>query len=210
MELATQTEVRTGSLITEEALDGKIFSDGWRQTSERLEVHNPATGAHLASVGSAGRDDVFNASKLAAAAQPDWAATPGPERAAILHAAADALEDAREEIEWWLVHEGGGVAQKAAFEVGEAEKELREAATLTSLPIGVVLPNEQGRSSIAKRLPVGVVGVIAPWNFPMILSMRSVAPALALGNAVLLKCDPHTPVAGGLVFARAFEQAGLP
>ena len=94
--------------------------------------------------------------------------------------------------------------------MGEAEKELAGGRRSHLRPIGVVLPNEQGRSSIAKRLPVGVVGVISPWNFPMILAMRSVAPALALGNAVLLKCDPHTPVAGGLVFARAFEQAGLP
>ncbi|HEY1237411.1 MAG TPA: benzaldehyde dehydrogenase [Solirubrobacterales bacterium] len=210
MEVATQTEVRTGTLITDEILDGKIYSEGWQQTSERLEVHNPATDEHLASVGSAARDDVLKASKLAAEAQAEWAVTPGPERAAILNATAEALENAHEEIEWWLVHEGGGVPQKAAFEVGEAAKELRAAGALTTGPVGEVLPNEQGRLSLAKRLPVGVVGVISPWNFPMILAMRSVAPALALGNAVLLKCDPHTPVCGGLVFARAFEEAGMP
>lgn len=78
MEVATQTGGRTGTLITEEVLDGKIFSGGWQQTSERVEVHNPATGEHLASVGSAGRDDVLRASKLAAEAQPGWAATPAP------------------------------------------------------------------------------------------------------------------------------------
>src|SRR4051794_4986380 len=210
MEGATQSGARTGTLITEEVLDGKIFSGGWRETGDRLDVHNPATDEHLASVGNSARDDVLKASKLAAEAQPEWAATPGPERAKLLHAAADALESAHEEIEWWLINEGGGVPQKAAFEVGEAAKELRAAAALTSMPVGEVLPNEQGRISMAKRLPVGVVGVIAPWNFPMILAMRSVAPALALGNSVLLKCDPHTPVSGGLVFARAFEEAGWP
>src|SRR5215208_4336827 len=158
MEVATQTTVPAGTLITEETLDGRIYSGGWQGTSERLEVHNPATGEHLASVGSAGRDDVLRASKLAAEAQPGWAATPGPERAALLHATADALENAREEIEWWLIHEGGGVPQKAAFEVGEAEKELRAAGALTAQPVGEVLLNEQGRISMAKRLPVGVVG----------------------------------------------------
>src|SRR5215211_3288867 len=208
MEVATQSGARTGTLITEEVLDGKIFSGGWRETGDRRDVHNPATDEHLASVGNSARDDVLKASKLAAEAQVGWAATPGPERAKLLHAAADALEGAREEIEWWLINEGGGVPQKAAFEVGEAAKELRAAAALTSMPVGEVLPNEQGRISMAKRLPVGVVGVIAPWNFPMILAMRSVAPAL--GNSVLLKCDPHTPVCGGLVFARAFEEAGWP
>src|SRR4029450_2272231 len=134
MEVATQTGGRTGTLITEEVLDGKIFSGGWQQTSERLEVHNPATGEHLASVGSAGRDDVLRASKLAAEAQSGWAATPGPERAALLQAAAGALEGGREGCEWWVVHEGGGVTQKAALEVGEAEKELRAAAALTAQP----------------------------------------------------------------------------
>src|SRR3954454_20701364 len=210
MEVATQSGARTGTLITDEVLDGKIYSGGWRQTGERLEVHNPATDEHLASVGSSSRDDVFKASTLAAEAQVEWAATPGPDRARLLHACADALESGRDEIAWWLINEGGGVPQKAAFEVGEASKELRAAAALTSMPVGEVLPNEQGRISMAKRLPVGVVGVIAPWNFPMILAMRSVAPALALGNAVLLKCDPHTPVCGGLAFARAFEEAGMP
>src|SRR4051812_32578461 len=113
MEVATQTGAGTGSLITDEVLDGKIYSGGWQQTSERLEVHNPATGEQLASVGSAGRDDVLRASKLAAEAQVEWAAPPGPERARLLNATADALESARDECEWWLIREGGGVPQKA-------------------------------------------------------------------------------------------------
>ena len=64
--------------------------------------------------------------------------------------------------------------------------------------------------SCAERVPVGVVGVIAPFNFPQILAIRSVAPALALGNAVVLKPDPRTAVCGGVVLARVFEEAGLP
>ncbi len=64
--------------------------------------------------------------------------------------------------------------------------------------------------SFAKRLPLGVVGVIAPFNFPLFLAMRAVAPALALGNAVVLKPDPRTAVCGGVAIARAFERAGLP
>jgi benzaldehyde dehydrogenase (NAD) len=64
--------------------------------------------------------------------------------------------------------------------------------------------------SLARRLPAGVVSVIAPFNAPLILSIRSVAPALALGNAVLLKPDPRTAICGGVALARIFEQAGLP
>jgi len=72
------------------------------------------------------------------------------------------------------------------------------------------LPSADGRLSIAKRVPHGVVGVISPFNFPLILSIRAVAPALAIGNAVVLKPDPQTPMSGGLMIARAFEMAGLP
>ena len=67
-----------------------------------------------------------------------------------------------------------------------------------------------GRTSTARRIPLGVVGVITPWNFPYVLAMRSVGPALALGNAVVLKPDANTPVTGGVVIARLFEEAGLP
>jgi benzaldehyde dehydrogenase (NAD) len=77
------------------------------------------------------------------------------------------------------------------------------------------LTNSGGRQekaplSMSRRVPVGVVGVIAPFNAPVKLAIRSVAPALGLGNAVILKPDPRTPVSGGVVFARIFEEAGLP
>ena len=73
-----------------------------------------------------------------------------------------------------------------------------------------MLRTERPRLSFSRQLPVGVVGVIAPFNFPLILSMRAVAPALALGNAVVLKPDPRTAVCGGMAVARIFEEAGLP
>ena len=85
------------------------------------------------------------------------------------------------------------------------------AAALVSHPLGLVLPSlTPGRTSTARRVPLGVVGVITPWNFPLVLAMRSIAPALALGNAVVLKADPNTPVSGAVIVARVFEEAGLP
>src|SRR4029077_19728606 len=89
-------------------------------------------------------------------------------------------------------------------------QEIYEAATLPSRAHGELLPSEQPRLSFAERVPVGGTGVIAPFNFPQILAIRSVAPALALGNAVVLKPDPRTAVCGGVVLARGFEEAGLP
>jgi benzaldehyde dehydrogenase (NAD) len=191
---------------------GKIYSSGWTAAQGgTLQTLEPATGAVLAEVGLANKGDVEQAARAAAAAQPGWAARTGPERAALIRRAARVLEDNHEEFESWLVREGGAVPGKAAFEVQLVLGELWEAAALPTQPWGHLLPSsEPGRESIARRIPLGVVGVISPWNFPQILSVRAVAPALALGNAVILKPDVQTPVAGGILIARLFEEAGLP
>src|SRR5580693_2512362 len=198
-----------------EAVDwtGKIFTGSWTpaQGGATLISIEPATGQTLAEVGLAGKDDVAASAKQARAAQPAWAATPGHERAALIRNVARVLEDNRAEFERWLVREGGAIPGKAAFEVGLVLGELWEAAALPTQPWGQLLPTaEPGRESVAQRLPLGVVGVISPWNFPQILSVRAVAPALALGNAVILKPDVQTPVSGGILVARLFEAAGLP
>jgi benzaldehyde dehydrogenase (NAD) len=191
---------------------GKIYSGGWTAAQGgTLQTLEPATGAVLAEVGLANKGDVEQAARAAAAAQPGWAARTGPERAALIRRAARVLEDNHEEFESWLVREGGAVPGKAAFEVQLVLGELWEAAALPTQPWGHLLPSsEPGRESIARRIPLGVVGVISPWNFPQILSVRAVAPALALGNAVILKPDVQTPVSGGILVARLFEEAGLP
>src|SRR5260370_14379047 len=89
--------------------------------------------------------------------------------------------------------------------------EFWEAAARGSKRQGILTADlEPGRQSIARRIPVGVIGIITPWNWPLILGARAIAPALATGNAVILKPDVQTPVAGGVVFARLLEQAGLP
>ena len=191
---------------------GKIYSSGWTAAQGgTLQTFEPATGEVLAEVGLANKGDVEQAARAAAAAQPAWAAQTGPERAALIRRAARVLEDNHEEFETWLVREGGAVPGKAAFEVQLVLAELWEAAALPTQPWGHLLPtSEPGRESIARRIPLGVVGVISPWNFPQILSVRAVAPALALGNAVILKPDVQTPVSGGILVARLFEAAGLP
>jgi benzaldehyde dehydrogenase (NAD) len=109
------------------------------------------------------------------------------------------------------VREGGAIPPKADNEISASIGQFEMAASLISHPLGQVLPSlTPGRTSMARRVPVGVVGVICPWNFPVVLPARSVGPALALGNAVVLKSDPNTPVSGGVLMARIFEEAGLP
>jgi benzaldehyde dehydrogenase (NAD) len=174
------------------------------------EVVEPATGATLGQAGVADPSDVARAAESAAEAQRAWAATPHAERAAVLRRAAALWTEHAEEISWWNVREVGAIPGLAGFALHVAEQECYEAASLPSRPYGELLPSEQPRLSLARRLPVGVVGVISPFNVPIILGIRSVAPALALGNAVILKPDPRTAVTGGVTFARIFEEAGLP
>jgi len=188
----------------------RFLSDGWQDSTTEQAVVEPATGEQLGVVGLATPDDVARAAARAAEAQRVWAATSSAERAAVLRRAGALFEEHAEEISDWLVREAGSVRAKAAFEVGLAVGECYECAGLPSHPQGEVLTSEESRWSLARRRPVGVVSVIAPFNFPLILGLRSVAPALALGNAVLLKPDPRTAVSGGVVIARIFQEAGLP
>lgn len=173
-------------------------------------VIEPATGDELARSGRANVDDVTLAAELASSAQRDWAQRPFTDRAAILRRAGQLFTDHADEISGWIIRESGGIGPKAGLEVHVAAQECFEAAALASHPTGEILRSEFARLSFSRRVPAGVVGVIAPFNFPLILSIRSVAPALALGNAVILKPDPRTAVCGGVVLARVFEEAGVP
>ncbi|WP_274564432.1 benzaldehyde dehydrogenase [Streptomyces spiramyceticus] len=181
-----------------------------RLSGGESDVVEPATGESLGRVALATADDVGAAARAAGAAQAAWASTPHFLRAAVLRRAGDLFAAHADELREWLVRESGSISGKADFELHVAAQECYEAAALASRPAGQVLPSEAPRLSYTRRVPVGVVGVIAPFNAPLILSIRSVAPALALGNSVLLKPDPRTAVCGGLALAAVFAEAGLP
>ncbi|CCK25570.1 Benzaldehyde dehydrogenase [NAD+] [Streptomyces davaonensis JCM 4913] len=173
-------------------------------------VTEPATGEALGTVDLAAAEDVAPAAEAARAAQAQWARLPHFVRAGVLRRAGDLFTAHADELRDWLVRESGSIPGKADFELHVAAQECYEAAALASRPAGQVLPSEAPRLSYTRRVPVGVVGVIAPFNAPLILSIRSVAPALALGNGVVLKPDPRTAVCGGLSLAAVFAEAGLP
>lgn len=189
----------------------KIFSGGWVDgRGAQLTVSEKATGTVLGQVGTATSEDLDAAVTVARRAQRDWAAAPYAERAAVLLRAAALLEAEPDRLLPWLVREAGSAQGKAGFELSLVVSELRESAAAASAPYGELLRSMKPRLSLARYVPVGVVGVISPFNFPGILSMRSVAPALALGNAVILKPDPRTTVAGGMALAQLLADAGLP
>jgi benzaldehyde dehydrogenase (NAD) len=212
--MSTQVSETTGSeqLLAEDIWSGQLYSDGWVEGPSTIDVTEPATGNVLGDVGWGTPETIASAAASAKRAQREWAAAPFEERAEVMRRAAELLKRHHEELTQWLIREAGAVRPRAEFELAVAAMgELHEAASLPSQPHGHLLPSmAPGRTSIARRVPVGVVGVIAPWNFPVILAMRSIAPALALGNAVVLKPDPNTPVVGGVLIARLFEEAGLP
>jgi benzaldehyde dehydrogenase (NAD) len=188
------------------------FLADWNPGSgEPREIHEPATGRHLLSVPHASPDDVARAAAIAAEAQPAWAETSYIERARILRKAAEIYEAHRDEFGSWTQRETGAVHGKMHHEQNFTLQEILNAATMPSQPYGSLVPSAQpGRLSMVRRIPVGVIGAITPWNSPSVLGMRVVAPALALGNAVVIKPDPQTPVAGGAVFEAVFREAGLP
>jgi benzaldehyde dehydrogenase (NAD) len=156
-------------LLDDDKWHGRIFTGAWqRSTGGDCAVVAPATGEELGRVGMAGVGDLTASAAQAALAQRDWAATPFQERAAVLRRAGEALQRHTDELRDWLVRETGSVPGKAYFELHMAAQECYEAAALPSRPQGELLASEAPLLSMVRRVPVGVVGVIAPFNGPLV------------------------------------------
>jgi aldehyde dehydrogenase (NAD+) len=188
------------------------IAGAWRRGKmHALKNRNPYTNEVLLEIPQADRDDLDDAYAAAARAQSAWADELPSQRGEVLRCAADILEVRREEVVSWLVRESGSTRLKANLEWASTRAILSWAASAAHLAGGRLLPTDiRGKSSAVHRKPVGVVGVISPWNWPLHLAARSIAPALALGNAVVVKPGSDTPVTGGLLLAKIFEEAGLP
>ena len=189
-------------------VDGEFVEAADAATAEVVEK---ATGNVLAIVGDGATSDVDRAVASAARAQVEWAAMPPPERAAVLRTAAAVLESRTEEIVDWIARETGSNRGKGYFEVGDSVRDLQEASGLATRPLGELLSSAvRGRQNLGLRVPVGVVAIVTPWNLPLLLGVSTLAPAIALGNAVVLKPAHQTPVTGGLLIAEILQEAGLP
>ena len=185
----------------------------WREGAggKELRVSNPFDDSLLVQIPQANRADLDAAYRKAAQVQPQWAALGPSARAAVLHEVVAVFDRRREEIIDWLIRESGSTRLKAQIEWGAARSIALESASFPARVHGrIVESNVPGKESRVYRSALGVVGVISPWNFPLHLTQRSIAPALALGNAVVIKPASDTPVCGGLLLARIFEEAGLP
>jgi aldehyde dehydrogenase (NAD+) len=188
-----------------------MFINGeWISNGSTFVDSNPASGEVWAEISDATREDAKKAIEAAAAAQAEWAAMPHPQRAAYLLKVADILEKRQMDFVNALIDEGGAWIGKGMFETGYVPGIFRAAAAAVYQMAGEILPSDHGKVSMVVREPLGVVTVISPWNFPLLLSSRGFAVALAAGNTVVLKPSEETPVSGGLLIAELFEEAELP
>ncbi|AXS41261.1 aldehyde dehydrogenase family protein [Breoghania sp. L-A4] len=191
-------------------LEGMYIGGGWSNAAKTFDDLNPSDGSVWARVPDAGREDARQAIEAAQAAFAEWSALPYTERSHYMLKVAEIFEKRQMDIVEALQGEGGGWFGKGMFETGYVPEIFHAAAAANYTAIGEVLPSEHGKVSMAVRRAMGVVTVISPWNFPILLTARGIAFALAAGNTVVLKPSEETPYTGGLLFAEIFEEAGVP
>ena len=198
----------------EAAPEYKQFVGGsWVEAAggETFDDRDPYTGDVVARVPAGGGDDARAAVEAAVAAFPAWAEAPPAARQAVFLKAAEILERRRDEVVSLLARETGCTFGFGMFQMGFVPGLFRQAAAAPYQPVGEVIPSDSpGKLALGLRRPVGVVGAIAPWNAALILSARSIAAPLALGNTVVLKPSEWSPVVGGLLWGEIFAEAGLP
>lgn len=200
-------------MLTIKSLSYQYIGGIWKNGNASTELvnRNPFNQEVLSSVNIATVQDLDEAYEASFKAQKEWALVNPYKKRDILEKAVTYIDSHEEEIVNMIIDELGGTRLKAAFEIGLVKNIIREAATFPLRMEGKILPSvEDHKENRLYRIPAGVVGVISPFNFPFYLSMKSVAPALGAGNGVVLKPHEETPVTGGTLIAKIFEEAGIP
>ena len=194
-------------------LNQQFISGQWRdgKSQKVLSDRNPFNGETIAQFKPASLADLDEAYRSAASAQKVWADVNPFEKQKILERAITWVEQNEGDLADIIIEELGGTRLKAMIEIYLAKTFIKEASSYPLRMTGEILPSMvDGKENRLYRVPAGVVGVISPFNFPFNLSMRSVAPALGAGNGVVLKPHDDTPITGGTVVAKIFEEAGIP
>jgi succinate-semialdehyde dehydrogenase/glutarate-semialdehyde dehydrogenase len=182
----------------------------WVKTSDEMKVVNPATAEPFATVSKVGNEALKAALVAAEEALPAWRATTAKDRGILLHKVADELVRRKAEIARVITLENGKPLAQSEGEVAMSEDHLRWFAEEGRRAYGRLIPQQVGsKRHMVVKTPIGVVGAIAPWNFPLVLSVRKVAPAMAAGCPVILKPASQTPLSSVLL-AECMEAAGVP
>ena len=181
------------------------------KNKESFEDYNPYNGEVFANVPKGKREDATRAIEAAAAAFPEWAASPPSLRRKLFLKAADIFEKRQDELVRVVAEETGSTIGIAMFQMFFVPGLFREAAAQAYSVTGEIIPADYpGAFFMALRQPAGVVGAFGPFNVPYILSSRAFALPLAYGNTAVLKPSEEAPVSGGLMLAEIFEEAGFP
>lgn len=192
---------------------GNLVGPEWREASsgQTFASINPARRTEVIGRFARGTaDDIDLAVQAALAAQPSWARTPIPARAEVLARAGRLLEERKEELAQLMTREMGKVLTEARGDVQEGIDMAKYMAGQGRNPIGEVVPSElRQKRAFAERVPIGVVGCITPWNFPMAIPCWKLMPALLAGNAVVFKPAEDTPLVA-IRLAEILVEAGLP
>ena len=188
-----------------------LFIDGsWTDGTGAVDVIDPGTGDLVARAATVGRPETRKALESAQAAFPDWRRTTGRDRGDILLRAASLMSERIDRIAMTITRENGKPLAQARGEVNVAVDHFRWFAEEARRGYGrVVPPQAPGKRHLVLKQPVGVVAAVSPWNFPLVLSARKVAPALAAGCPVVLRPSTKTPLSA-LAMARALDEAGIP
>jgi succinate-semialdehyde dehydrogenase/glutarate-semialdehyde dehydrogenase len=182
----------------------------WFVSSPFEQVINPATGETIAQVSTVDRARVAQAIDDAHAAFQSWRKLTGKARGLFLHAIADEIEERSAEIARTITLENGKPLAQSQGEVAFTVDHLHWFAEEGRRAYGRVVPQQvDGKRHLVIKSPMGVVGAITPWNFPLVLAVRKAAPALAAGNTVILKPAEQTPLSA-IAFAECVAAAGLP
>ncbi|MFB4168533.1 aldehyde dehydrogenase family protein [Virgibacillus sp. JSM 102003] len=189
----------------------KNFINGeWIDVNEMTAVINPANGKTVVDVPLSGSEDVNTAVKAAKKAQKEWAQVPAPQRAEALFQVGNIMKERKERLSQLLTMENGKVIEEARGEVQEGIDMAFYMAGEGRRMFGQTTPAElKDKFAMSQRCPVGVVGIITPWNFPIAIATWKSFPAIVAGNAVVWKPATETPIMA-FELAKIFEEAGLP
>ena len=179
-------------------------------SGETFESFNPATGDSIGTFPRSGADDVDRAVAAAKEAYEDWRLVPAPKRGEILYRFANLLMEEKDDLTDLMAHEMGKVKAEAGGDVQEAiDMSLYMAGEGRRL-FGQTTPSElRDKFNMSVRMPIGVIGVITPWNFPIAIPSWKITPALVAGNTIVFKPATDTPLLGER-FVQLLDEAGLP
>lgn len=199
----TQVSLQTKKLAN-------FINGDWVEVSESTAVVNPATGETVVQVPLSGATSVDDAVVAAKRAQKEWALVPAPQRAEVLYQVGYLMKERKERLSQLLTQENGKVIEEARGEVQEGIDMAFYMAGEGRRLFGQTTPTElKDKFAMSQRCPVGVVGIITPWNFPIAIATWKSFPAIVAGNAVIWKPATETPIMA-YELANIFEEAGLP